>query len=129
MSNRGNYLIVQEDILRDDKIRDLIEAKGFEGFGIYISLLTLMRNYQESGYKVPWSETRKIARWDLLIPNEKLREIIDACIGCGLFKSDDSFFWSERRVECLEEQERMRKKKVEAGKKGLEKRWGKRDVL
>lgn len=127
MSNRGNYLIIQEDILRDDKIRDLIEAKDFEGFGIYISLLTLMRNYQESGYKVPWSETRKIARWDLLIPNEKLREIIDACIGCGLFKSDDSFFWSERRVECLVKQDDLERKRSETNQKNIRKRWEKKE--
>lgn len=127
MSNRGNYLIVQEDILRDDKIRDLIEAKGFEGFGIYISILTLMRNYQESGYKVPWSETRKIARWDLLIPNEKLKEVIDACIDCGLFKSDDSFFWSERRVECLVKQDDLERKRSETNQKNIRKRWEKKE--
>ena len=127
MSNRGNYLIVQEDILRDDKIRDLIEAKDFEGFGIYISILTLMRNYQESGYKVPWSETRKIARWDLLIPNEKLKEVIDACIDCGLFKSDDSLFWSERRVECLVKQDDLERKRSETNQKNIRKRWEKKE--
>lgn len=123
MSKRGNYLIVQEDILRDDKIRDLIEMRGYEGLGIYIAVLTLMRNYSDTGYKVPWDEVRKIARWDLLISEDDLKSFIDSFIECNLFKADDRFFWSERRKNCLEAQDEIRKKQVDGGKKGASKRY------
>lgn len=126
MSKRGNYLIVQEDILRDDKIRDLIEARGYEGLGIYISLLTLMRNYSDTGYMVPWNEVRKIARWDLLIGEEELKGFIQSCIKCDLFKQDDSFFWSERRKNALEKQDELSEKQREGAMRTNEKLYGKR---
>lgn len=125
MSKRGNYLIVQEDILRDDKIRDLIESRGYEGLGMYIAILTLMRNYSDTGYKVPWEEVRKISKWDLLIPEQELQGFIDSFIDCDLFKSNDQFFWSERRINDLKKQDETKQKKSEGGKKGLEIRWGK----
>lgn len=125
MSKRGNYLIVQEDILCDDKIRDLIELRGYEGLGIYISVLTLMRNYSDTGYKVPWDEVRKIARWDLLIKEEELYSFIQSFIDCKLFKSDSQFFWSDRRRNCLKAQDDLKKEQSERARKLNEKRWKK----
>lgn len=128
MSKLGSYLIVQEDILRDAKIRDLIESMGYEGFGIYISILTLMRNYSDTGYKVPWIEVRKISRWDLLMPEEELKRFIDSCIECNLFKADDRYFWSERRRNALLEQQESLKETSERNKKNIQKRWEKKDL-
>lgn len=123
MSMKGNYIILEEGLLRDDKIRDLIEVRGFEGLGVYISLLTLIRGYSESDYRIPWNEVRKISRWDLLMPEEELRGFIDSCIACNLFKADDRFFWSDRRRNDLKKQDEVRRKQKEGGKKGAYRRY------
>ncbi len=112
------FLKLDERLLRDDKIRDLIKAEGYEGLGIYISLLTLIRNYSDHAYQIPLEKIADIASWDLHIAEEKLNEVLDSCIAIGLLRRDENSIWSVRRKNALLKEEEISAKRAEAGKKG-----------
>lgn len=112
------FLKLDERLLRDDKIRDLIKAEGYEGLGIYLALLTLIRNYSDHAYQIPLEKISDIASWDLHIAEEKLNSILDSCIQIGLLKKDDNSIWSVRRKNTLLKEEELSAKRAEAGRKG-----------
>lgn len=112
------FLKLDERLLRDDKIRDLIRSDGYEGLGIYLSLLTLFRNYRDHAYQIPLVKIPEIASWDLHIDPDRLMSLIDRCAEIGLFRKDDSSFWSARRKNSLLKEEELSQKRAEAGRKG-----------
>ena len=112
------FLKLDERLLRDDKIRDLIKRDGYEGLGIYLALLTLVRNYSDHAYQIPLSKVSDIASWDLHIPEEKLQEVLESCLEIGLLKNNENSFWSPRRKKDLLRAEEVSQKRAEAGKKG-----------
>ncbi len=117
------FLKLDERLLRDDKIRDLIKCQGYEGLGIYISLLTLIRNYSDHAYQIPLEKISDIASWDLHLPEEKLNEVLDSCIAIGLLKRSEQTIWSPRRKRDLLAAEELKKKQSEGGSKAMKKRW------
>lgn len=117
------FLKLDERLLRDDKIRDLIRSDGYEGLGIYLSLLTLFRNYRDHAYQIPLVKIPEIASWDLHIDPDRLMSLIERCAEIGLFRKDDSSFWSARRKNSLLKEEELRKKQSEGGLRAMEKRW------
>lgn len=117
------FLKLDERLLRDDKIRDLIKRDGYEGLGIYLALLTLIRNYSDHAYQIPLSKVSDIASWDLHIPEEKLQEVLESCLEIGLLKNDENSIWSPRRKNTLLKEEEARRKMSEGGKRGIQTRW------
>lgn len=117
------FLKLDERLLRDDKIRDLIRSDGYEGLGIYLSLLTLFRNYRDHAYQIPLVKIPEIASWDLHIDPDRLMSLIDRCAEIGLFRKDDSSFWSARRKNSLLKEEELRKKQQESAARTNSKRW------
>lgn len=117
------FLKLDERLLRDDKIRDLIKAQGYEGLGIYISLLTLIRNYSDHAYQIPLEKIADIASWDLHLTEEKLNAVLDSCLEIGLLKRTDETIWSPRRKRDLLAAEEQKKKQSEGGSKAMKKRW------
>ena len=118
------FLKIDERLLRYDKIRDLIRSDGYEGLGIYLSLLTLFRNYKDHAYQIPLDKIPEIASWDLHIESDRLTSLIERCAEIGLFRKDDETFWSARRKNSLLKEEEVIAKKREGGKEGLRRRWG-----
>ena len=117
------FLKLDERLLRDDKIRDLIKRDGYEGLGIYLALLTLVRNYSDHAYQIPLSKVSDIASWDLHIPEEKLQEVLESCLEIGLLENDENSIWSPRRKNTLLKEEEARRKMSEGGKRGIQTRW------
>ena len=117
------FLKLDERLLRDDKIRDLIKRDGYEGLGIYLALLTLVRNYSDHAYQIPLSKVSDIASWDLHLPEEKLQEVLESCLEIGLLKNNENSFWSPRRKRDLLKAEEDRKKRSETNRSNVLKRW------
>nr|DAT34193.1 MAG TPA: protein of unknown function (DUF4373) [Caudoviricetes sp.] len=117
------FLKLDERLLRDDKIRDLIRSDGYEGLGIYLSLLTLFRNYKDHAYQIPLDKIPEIASWDLHIDPDRLMALIERCAEIGLFRKSEETFWSPRRKSDLLKAEELRKKQSEGGLRAMEKRW------
>ena len=117
------FLKLDERLLRDDKIRDLIRSDGYEGLGIYLSLLTLFRNYKDHAYQIPLEKIPEIASWDLHIDPDRLMALIERCAEIGLFRKDDETFWSARRKNSLLKEEELRRKQQESAARTNSKRW------
>ena len=128
MAAKGHYIMIDESILRDVKIEDLIISLGYEAFGFYIALLTLVRGYDSTGYRIPYERLNLIERRHLNLSDEEMvrfSEFLEKAIDLELLREseDGKFFWSERRRIDLLKQEEARKKMSEAGIKGMASRY------
>lgn len=128
MAAKGHYIMIDESILSDTKIEDLLMALGYEGFGLYVAFLTLIRNFDSTGYKVPLDRLEILARRHLLLHTEEelesFSEFIATSVQCGLLQEDDKYIWSERRRIDLLKQENIRQKQKESAIKTNSKRFG-----
>lgn len=127
MSAKGHYIMIDESILSDTKIEDLLMALGYEGFGLYVAFLTLIRNFDSTGYKVPLDRLEILARRHLFLHTEEelesFSEFIATSVQCGLLQEDDRYIWSERRRIDLLKQEEIKKKQSAGGKEAMGKRY------
>ena len=117
------FLKLDERLLRDDKIRDLIRSDGYEGLGIYLSLLTLFRNYKDHAYQIPLGKIPEIASWDLHIDPDRLMSLIERCAEIGLFRKNEDSFWSPRRKSDLLDAEERKRRRSETNRNNVLKRW------
>jgi hypothetical protein len=108
----------------DEKILMLRADFGWEGYGIYWLLIELMFQTKETALK--HSLTKGIAIGNN-IDITLLSGVINTCITLDLFTTDEAFFWSESLRRRKVEWENSKVKKSEAGKRGMEKRWGKKN--
>ena len=127
MSAKGHYIMIDETILSDTKVEDLIMALGYEGFGLYIAFLTLIRHYDSTGYRVPVERLEIIARRHLNLHTEReldaFSDFILTAIKLELLRQDDEYIWSERRRIDLLKQEEIKRKQSLGGKEAMEKRY------
>lgn len=105
----------------DEKILMLRAEHGWQGYGLYWALVEMM--FESNETCLHHSRIRGIAvsyNIDITV----LESVISTALSEGLFVSDGDKFWSEslrRRKKAFYE---LRKKRSEAGKKGMEARWG-----
>ena len=114
---KGNFIKVDENILSSPKIQKLIIARGYEGLGFFISLLTVMRNYQSTAFRIPLEDLETIASWHLHLNAEeqdRFALFIEKAIELDILKVNDEYLWSERRSNDLLAQETLRKKQSES---------------
>ena len=118
MAAKNNYLIIEENILRDPVIEDLILQGGADAFGYYIQILTIMRDYKEYGYRLPIKRLDIIASSRFLIYDEAKRRRFGECVGLmvalGILKKDEDCIWSERRTRDLFKQDNLRDKQTQS---------------
>lgn len=118
MAAKGNYIIIEESILRDPKIEDLILQGGYAALGYYIAILSIIRDYKTFGYRIPIKRIDIIAGSRLMLYEEADRETFAEHVGLmvalGLLKKDDEFIWSERRRQDLIKQDQLRDKQSQA---------------
>lgn len=93
---------------------------GWEGYGIYFALLEIMFDNDETCIQ---RKALKAIALTNNIETDKLMGIIDLCVEEGLLRRDDKKIWSHglqvRKKKYLE----ITRKRSEAGKKGMRKRW------
>lgn len=125
--SRSLYVKVDEEILSDPDIQELIDKKGYEGFGVYIALLTLMRRYERSCYMIPCRNFSVFSRNFVGISEKKLKSIIAFLENLGILHhslvNGEEYILSPRRQRELLAQDRVRQKQSEGGRKGMEKRY------
>lgn len=130
MATTSEYFVrLDVEFFRDEKVRALRRKMGYEGIGIYLSLLSLHRKYQEYGYTIPLRLLEEIAEEDLIIPIGKLADAVDVCMEIGLFikTENEENFYSSRLRNDLIKQEDTKRKQSEGGTKAMQKRYGKTD--
>lgn len=104
----------------DDKILSLRMEFGWEGYGIFWAIIEDLA--QAKDYRLHNSVITKLS-FSYNIDINRLKEIYNLCIKEKLFIEENDFFYSNsltQRMNILDENIR---KKSEAGKKGMEKRW------
>lgn len=123
------FVRLDVEFFRDEKVRALRRRLGYEGVGIYLSLLSLHRKYQEYGFTIPLRLLDEIAEEDLIIPPDKIHNTVDTCLEIGLFSKTESEenFYSNRLRNDLIKQEDTKRKQSEGGIKAMQKRYGKSD--
>ena len=117
------FIKLDEDFSSDPKIRKLRRSLGREAVLDYIEMLPIFRRFPDRGYQIPFDELSDIAECDLFTTEERLMQTVQTCIELGLFETDGETFWSRRRKQDLVEQEEVKRKQREGGKRGVEKRW------
>lgn len=107
-----------------------ISDHGVKGYGIYWILIEMMYEAKNSQLKIKYLEG--IANY-FKLDYELLKAFIkDAVEKYEIFQSDGEYIWSERvirhKAQRNDKYADLSKMKSEAGKKGMESRWGKKDV-
>jgi len=104
----------------DEKTAALIGEYGALGYGVFQIITEIL--HEEDGSKIEYSE-KKIRRLAGIckVKYDELKAIIDDCINVfDLWITDGEYFYSERVKRNKEDRERIRSKRMEAGKRGGE---------
>lgn len=99
---------------RDIKIRKLLKAEGYLGYGLFWNIVEAI--YDNGG-----SLTEKEAQEECELAGAPT--ILKALLDIGLLDNENGMVTSKRITECIEEQAEISRIRKEAGAKGLEKRW------
>ena len=107
----------------DPKIMALINLYGMEGYGRWWVVVEMLR--EQTDYKLKHCQwlTNAIAMAMLCDANSAEKFISDCINEFELLESDGEYFWSNSLLRRMEIKEMKRQQKVEAGRKGAEKRW------
>ena len=110
--------------LMDDKLNTLVAEFGAEGYAVYFLCLEYL--YRDRGEPLSERLIRRMAN-DLGMDSERVRSILDyaASDDCGQLLERTGLGYISRRVNSsLEERERERLQRIEDGRRGAAKRWG-----
>lgn len=124
---KGNFIRIDELILANPKIQKLIISRGYEALGFYIALLTTMRAYASTAYRIPLDDLEIIASWQLKLNDEQLSsfaEFIEKAVELDILQRNEEYIWSDRRVNDLMAQELIREKQKDSAIKTNIKRFG-----
>lgn len=116
---RSLFVMVEEHILQDPDIQDLIADCGYEGFGVYIAVLTVLRNYEKTSYMIPEEKIKSLAKF-LNVSEKKLKNYLEIFQKLNIFSvfehDGKSFFYSRRRQKELFIQQELREKQIRSAK-------------
>ena len=113
----------------DPKIMAMMNVYGVEGYGRFWLIVEMLG--QQSDYRLKrygWG-IDAIAKALLCDANSAEKFVNDCIEKFELFRSDGEFFWSESLIRRMQMKEKKRQQKIEAGRKGAEKRWGDGDAI
>ena len=107
----------------DPKIMALLNSYGMEGYGRWWVIVEMLR--EQCNYKLPNEEwVFDALAMAMLCDANSTKKLIDDCVDrFKLLQRDDNYIWSNSLLRRMEKREEEREKKVEAGRKGAEKRW------
>ena len=124
MSKDAYYFSHDSNAHKDPKVLKLRAKFGWEGYGIYWAIIETLREQQ--GYNWP-SNDKELLSFSFANGEAMVNQIIDHCIDIGLLEDDGEYIYSESLLKRMNLYEEKRKKRVEAGKKGAQKRWNNND--
>ena len=124
MAKDAYYFSHDSNAHKDPKILKLRMKYGWEGYGIYWAIIETLR--EQKGYK--WlSNDKELLCYSIANGEPIICQVADYCIEIGLLVDDGEYIYSDSFLKRMSVYENKRKKKVEAGRKGAEKRWGNDD--
>jgi hypothetical protein len=109
---------------KDPKVLKLRMKFGWEGYGIYWAIIETLREQPEYKWK---ANDKALLSYTFANGEPIVTDIVDHCIEIGLLENDGTHIYSQSLLKRMEKYENKRKKRVEAGKKGAQKRWGDND--
>jgi DnaD/phage-associated family protein len=125
MSKEAYYFSHDSNARNDEKILMLRAEHGMTGYGVYWILLEMM--FESADSKLSLAKIKGIAV-SFNVDVTLLKEIINTAISEQLFVSDGEKFWSESLIRRKEKFHDLKAKKSAAGKKGMAKRWGNKQI-
>lgn len=115
------------DMRNDLKIRGLRRQFGNEGYAVWCYLLEILTDSEDLCVDIDAMGDLLAADFD--IERELLYAIIGYCTSVGLFIKDGSILYSKRHQErikgVVDKARELSERRSEAGKRGMQKRWGK----
>jgi hypothetical protein len=106
----------------DEKCSYIITKYGMQGFGLFWAFIEKM--HQQSDGKLTCKLIDGLSS-TFSTDITTLKQFYNDAIDCGLFITDGIKYWSERALRNKQDLEDSRVQRSKAGKKGMEKRWGK----
>lgn len=103
----------------DDGTAALITQHGATGYGIYMIVTEILHEDDESKIEYSEKKLRRIAA-SCKTKYDDFKAIIDDCIDFELWVLQDGYFLSNRVLRNKTDREKIRQKRIEAGKKGGE---------
>lgn len=120
---RTKYFYHNSDMRNTLRIKALRKKYGMAGYGVWICLLEIATEIGDS--KIPFDNIYSdMVATDLNIREERLREVVAHCVDVGLITIDNNGYINI--VEHFTTNKDIREKCSQAGRKGMESRWGKR---
>jgi len=108
------YFSHDSNARHDERILELRDAMGWEGYGLYWAFIEMMR--ESSDFTV--TKKPAVLRQALGIEKEKLEQFLQLCLEFGLFTQDGERLYSESLKRRMDQMNEQREKFREAGRKG-----------
>jgi hypothetical protein len=101
----------------DPKLSALIKNFGMEGYGVYWDIVEIL--HEQGGKLEKFPKLFEGLSHELNLNEATLKQIISASISAfNLFQEDEKYIWSDRVLDNIEELNRKRSQKAEAGRLG-----------
>ena len=115
---KKNYFNHDCDARNDERVIRLRIRYGAAGYGIYFMLLELLHASPDCTLETDY----KALAFDLRVPACRIKAIVEQS---GLFAliDDGRRFYSERLARDIGEQEKLERRRAEAGRMGADARW------
>lgn len=120
MKDNTYYFSHDANARKDEKILCLLVEHSYEGYGLYWALVEMMFENPDTAI------SRKLLKgiaYDLRVDLKLLQGIITTCYNTGLFQADKDKIWSNSLRRRKAEWEEKKKRRSEAGKRGMASRW------
>ena len=108
------YFSHDSNARHDERILELRDAMGWEGYGLYWAFIEMMR--ESADFTVTTKPA--VLRQALSIEKDKLEEFLGLCLEFGLFVKDGERIYSESLRRRMDQMNEQREKLREAGRKG-----------
>lgn len=118
MKTEQLWLRLYANLPEQSEVVDLRMKLGWEGFGIYIGILCMLR---VSAHGTLPTEYNKIG-WQLHCPNDKVKAIIND-FGLFTLTGDGKRFFNQDLMDEMKQFQSMLDERREAGQRGAEMRW------
>ena len=105
----------------DEKLLHIVSKFGMSGYGLYWCWIEAMHESMDGKLTVKLIEGLSLR---FRVDKDLLLQFYNEAITIGLFICDDKKYWSQRVLRNKDEFEQKRLKKSEAGKRGMQARWG-----
>lgn len=119
MSKDTYYFKHDSNARNDQRLIAVRQKYGIAGYGVFFSIIEILR--ESSNYEL--SRDYSLLEWELHEDAGLIKSIIE---DFGLFELEENIFYSKRLKDDMTLWTAKKTARREAGKKGMESRWGKR---